>query len=216
MSVEHRAMANALRFLAIDAVEKAKSGHPGLPMGLADVTTVLFRQFLKFDSRHPSWPDRDRFVLSGGHGSMLLYSLLHLTGYEKMPLDALKAFRQLGSAAPGHPEADHECGIETTTGPLGQGVANAVGMALAERLLNARFGDSLVDRSAHCIVVHGVSARGRLDETAGNSGTAAETEIVGSFGQFVVIVGHLVIQSGGIRRLQSWWRRGLGVGRSGG
>lgn len=145
MSVHHRAMANALRFLAIDAVEKAGAGHPGLPMGLADVATVLFRQFLKFDPRHPAWPDRDRFVLSGGHGSMLLYGLLHLTGYAKMPLAALKTFRQLGSVAAGHPEADTEKGIETTTGPLGQGIANAVGMALAERLLNARFGDDLVD-----------------------------------------------------------------------
>jgi transketolase len=144
-TVEHRDMANALRFLAVDAVEKAKSGHPGMPMGMADVATVLFRRFLKYDPAHPAWPDRDRFVLSGGHGSMLLYGLLHLTGYEGMPLEALTRFRQLGSVAAGHPEADTAHGIETTTGPLGQGVANAVGMALAERVLNARFGDALVD-----------------------------------------------------------------------
>ncbi len=140
----HTNMANALRFLAIDAVEAAKSGHPGLPMGMADVATVLFRDVLKYDPRNPTWPDRDRFVLSGGHGSMLLYGLLHLTGYKGMPLSALERFRQLDSVAAGHPEVEPEIGIETTTGPLGQGLANAVGMALAERILNARFGDDLV------------------------------------------------------------------------
>jgi len=138
-------MANALRFLAIDAVEAAASGHPGLPMGLADVATVLFRDVMTYDPGNPTWPDRDRFVLSGGHGSMLLYACLHLTGYAGMSLDEIKRFRQLGSVANGHPEVNPELGIETTTGPLGQGVANAVGMALAERLLNARFGDDLVD-----------------------------------------------------------------------
>ena len=126
-------MANAIRALAMDAVEQAKSGHPGLPMGMADVATVLFTRFLKFDPGDPAWPDRDRFVLSAGHGSMLLYALLHLPGYEKMTIEEIKNFRQLGSLTPGHPEYGHAPGIETTTGPLGQGIANAVGMALAER-----------------------------------------------------------------------------------
>src|ERR1700741_4119942 len=138
-------MANAVRFLAADAVEKAKSGHPGMPMGMADVATVLFSRFLKFDALDPHWPDRDRFVLSAGHGSMLLYALLHLTGHEEMTLDELKRFRQWGSKTPGHPEYGHTQGVETTTGPLGQGIATAVGMALAERMLNARFGDDIRD-----------------------------------------------------------------------
>ena len=137
-AVAHKDMANAIRALAMDAVEKAKSGHPGMPMGMADVATVLFTQFLKFDASAPDWPDRDRFVLSAGHGSMLLYSLLHLTGYPGMTMEELANFRQLGSKTAGHPEYGHAPGIETTTGPLGQGLANAVGMALAERLLNAR------------------------------------------------------------------------------
>ena len=132
----HQDMANAIRALAMDAVQKANSGHPGMPMGMADVATVLFTRFLKFDAAHPDWPDRDRFVLSAGHGSMLLYALLYLTGYPEMTMEELKRFRQLGSRTPGHPEYGHAPGIETTTGPLGQGLGNAVGMALAERLLN--------------------------------------------------------------------------------
>jgi transketolase len=140
-------MANAIRALAMDAVQKADSGHPGMPMGMADVATALFTRFLKFDPTHPDWPDRDRFVLSAGHGSMLLYALLYLTGYPGMDIEQLKAFRQLGSRTPGHPEYGHAPGIETTTGPLGQGLGNAVGMALAERLLNHRYGDAIVD---HC------------------------------------------------------------------
>ena len=132
--VDHDLMANAIRFLAADAVQKANSGHPGMPMGMADVATVLFSRFLKFDPLAPGWADRDRFVLSAGHGSMLLYSLLFLTGYEDMSLDELKNFRQLGSKSAGHPEYGHATGIETTTGPLGQGITNGVGMALAERL----------------------------------------------------------------------------------
>src|SRR6266853_4995074 len=147
----HDRMANAIRALAMDAVEQAKSGHPGLPMGAADIATVLFTRVLKFDPADPRWPDRDRFVLSAGHGSMLLYALLHLTGYEGVTTDELKAFRQWGSKTPGHPEYGHAPGIETTTGPLGQGLANAVGMALAERLLAARFGDSLVDHYTYVI-----------------------------------------------------------------
>jgi len=143
--VSHAEMANAIRFLAIDAVEKAKSGHPGMPMGMADVATVLFSRFLKFDPIEPAWPDRDRFVLSAGHGSMLLYALLHLTGYAGVTSDELRAFRQWGSKTPGHPEYGHTPGVETTTGPLGQGIATAVGMALAGRLMDARFGDDFVD-----------------------------------------------------------------------
>lgn len=138
-------MASALRFLAADAVEKAQSGHPGMPLGMADIASVLFTRHLKYDAGAPSWPDRDRFVLSNGHGSMLLYGLLHLTGYETATLDELKRFRQAHSRAAGHPEHGYMQGIETTTGPLGQGIATAVGMALAERLLNAEFGDDLVD-----------------------------------------------------------------------
>src|SRR6202048_505610 len=143
--VDHSRMANAIRALAMDAVEKAKCGHPGLPMGAADIAPVLFTQFLKFDAADPKWPDRDRFILSAGHGSMLLYAVLYLTGNTDMTLDQLKNFRQLGSLTPGHPENFHTKGIETTTGPLGQGIATAVGMALAERHMAAGFGNDLVD-----------------------------------------------------------------------
>src|SRR5262245_52208886 len=154
-SVSLREMANAIRALSIDAVEAAKCGHPGMPMGMADVATVLFTKFLKFDPRNPKWPDRDRFVLSAGHGSMLLYSLLHLTGYSDITLDHIKKFRQLGSPCAGHPEYGHGAGVETTTGPLGQGIATAVGMALAERILAARFGDEIVDHFTYVIASDG-------------------------------------------------------------
>src|SRR4051795_3225358 len=143
--INHKDMANAIRALAMDAVEKANSGHPGMPMGMADVATVLFTKYLKFDPAQPLWPDRDRFVLSTGHGSMLLYALLYLTGYPDMTIEEIKRFRTLGSRTAGHPEHGHALGIETTTGPLGQGVGNAVGMAMAERHLAARFGSDLVD-----------------------------------------------------------------------
>jgi len=168
--VSHAEMANAIRFLAIDAVEKAKSGHPGMPMGMADVATVLFTRFLKFDPADPAWPDRDRFVLSAGHGSMLLYALLHLTGYEGVTLDELKAFRQWGSKTPGHPEHGHTPGVETTTGPLGQGIANAVGMALAERLMNARFGDDFVDHYTYVIAGDGCLMEGLSQEAISLAG----------------------------------------------
>jgi transketolase len=168
--VAHADMANAIRFLAIDAVEKAKSGHPGMPMGMADVATVLFSRFLKFDAADPTWPDRDRFVLSAGHGSMLLYALLYLTGFEDMTLDQIQAFRQLGSKTPGHPEYGHTAGVETTTGPLGQGVATAVGMALAERLLNARFGDQLVDHYTYVIAGDGCLMEGLSHEAISLAG----------------------------------------------
>jgi transketolase len=146
-----REMANAIRALAMDAVEAANSGHPGMPMGMADVATVLFTKFLKYDASAPNWPDRDRFVLSAGHGSMLLYSLLYLTGYPEITAEDLKNFRQLGSKTAGHPEYGHVPGIETTTGPLGQGIATAVGMAIAERLMQARFGDAVSDHYTYVI-----------------------------------------------------------------
>jgi len=151
----HDRMANAIRALAMDAVEQAKSGHPGLPMGAADVATVLFGRFLKFDPADPTWPDRDRFVLSAGHGSMLIYAVLHLLGIPEMSIEEIKRFRQLGSITPGHPEHGHTPGIETTTGPLGQGLANAVGMAIAERHLAAVFGDGLVDHRTYVLASDG-------------------------------------------------------------
>ena len=136
-----RDMADCIRFLSMDAVQHSKSGHPGMPMGMADIATVLFRDFMQFDAADPHWLDRDRFLISNGHGSMLLYSLLYLTGYKDMTIDEMKRFRQIDSKTAGHPEYRHADGIETTTGPLGQGIANSVGMALAERIMNARFGD---------------------------------------------------------------------------
>jgi transketolase len=157
-------MAGAVRMLAVDAVEAANSGHPGMPMGMADVATVLFSRFLKIDPDRPDWPDRDRFVLSAGHGSMLQYALHHLVGYGDMPIETLKRFRQLGSAAAGHPEYGHAAGIETTTGPLGQGLATAVGMAIAERLMNARFGDDLVDHRTYVVAGDGCLAEGISQE----------------------------------------------------
>ena len=163
-------MANALRALAMDAVEQAKSGHPGLPMGAADIATVLFRQFLKFDPADPAWPDRDRFVLSAGHGSMLLYALLHLTGYEHVTIEEIKRFRQLGSLTPGHPEFGHTPGIETTTGPLGQGLANAVGMAIAERHMAACFGAELVDHHTFVLASDGDLMEGISQEATALAG----------------------------------------------
>ena len=166
----HKDMANAIRALAMDGVEQAKSGHPGMPMGMADVATVLVTQFLKFDATAPGWPDRDRFVLSAGHGSMLLYALLHLTGYPGMTIDELRRFRQLGSKTAGHPEFGHAPGIETTTGPLGQGLGNAVGMALAERLLNARHGDGVVDHYTYVIAGDGCLMEGISQEAISLAG----------------------------------------------
>ena len=151
----HARMANAIRALSMDAVEAAKSGHPGLPMGAADIATVLFTEFVDFDPKKPDWPDRDRFVLSAGHGSMLIYSVLHLLGVEGMPIDEIRNFRQFGSKTPGHPEYGHTPGVETTTGPLGQGIATAVGMALAEKLMAARFGKDLVDHYTYVLASDG-------------------------------------------------------------
>jgi transketolase len=157
-------LANAIRALSIDAVEKAASGHCGLPLGFADVATLLYQEFLKFDAADPSWPDRDRLILSAGHGSMLLYSLLYLTGYPDVSLDEIRNFRQLGSKTPGHPEYGHTAGVETTTGPLGQGIANAVGFAMAERHLNARFGDELVNHKTYVIAGDGCLMEGISQE----------------------------------------------------
>lgn len=164
-SADHgKDMANAVRFLAIDAVQKANSGHPGMPMGMADVATVLFRDFMNIDPARPDWPDRDRFVLSNGHGSMLLYALHYLVGYDDMTIKQLQAFRQLGSKTAGHPEYGHALGIETTTGPLGQGIGTAVGMALAERMQNARFGDELVDHYTYVFCGDGCLMEGISQE----------------------------------------------------
>ena len=168
--VDHSRMANAIRGLAMDAVEKAKSGHPGLPMGAADIATVLFTQFLKFDAAEPNWPDRDRFVLSAGHGSMLLYALLYLTGNKDMTLDQIKGFRQLGSLTPGHPENFHTKGIETTTGPLGQGIATAVGMALAEKMLVAEFGKKVVGHHTYVLASDGDLMEGVSQEAIAMAG----------------------------------------------
>jgi transketolase len=170
MGASHKDMANAIRFLSADAVQKANSGHPGMPMGMADVATVLFTKFLKYDAADPAWADRDRFVLSAGHGSMLLYSLLYLTGYEGMTLDEVKNFRQLGAKTAGHPEYGHAPGIETTTGPLGQGITTAVGMALAERLANQRFGDGLVDHYTYVIAGDGCLMEGISHEAVSLAG----------------------------------------------
>ena len=167
---KYLAMANAIRFLSMDAVQKAKSGHPGLPMGAADVATVLFTQFMDFDPKNPNWPDRDRFVLSAGHGSMLLYSLLYLLGYEDIDIKEIKNFRQLGAKTAGHPEYGHAAGIETTTGPLGQGIANAVGMAIAERKLANEFGSEIVDHNTFCLVGDGCLMEGISQEAIALAG----------------------------------------------
>ncbi|MBB3770944.1 transketolase [Angulomicrobium tetraedrale] len=156
----HVDMANALRALAMDAVERAKSGHPGMPMGMADVATALFTRFMKVDPSRPNWADRDRFILSAGHGSMLLYAIHHLIGYADMGIDEIKRFRQLGAVTAGHPEYGHTFGVETTTGPLGQGLTTAVGMALAERMMNARFGDEIVDHHTYVIAGDGCLMEG--------------------------------------------------------
>lgn len=163
-------MANAIRALAMDAVEKSQSGHPGMPMGMADVATVLFSEFLKFSPETPHWADRDRFILSAGHGSMLLYALMYLTGYKDTTIDDLKNFRQLGAKTAGHPEYGHLAGIETTTGPLGQGLANAVGMAIAEKLQASRFGDNLVDHHTYVIAGDGCLMEGISHEAISLAG----------------------------------------------
>src|SRR5688572_9312683 len=170
MSVETRLLANAIRALSMDAVQAANSGHPGMPMGMADAATILWTEYLRHDPADPAWPDRDRFVLSAGHGSMLIYSLLHLTGYARPTLDDIRNFRQLGSPCAGHPENFLLEGVEATTGPLGQGVAMAVGMAIAERHLNAVFGDDLVDHRTWVVAGDGCLMEGINHEAAGLAG----------------------------------------------
>jgi transketolase len=168
--VSHNEMANAIRFLAVDGVQKANSGHPGMPMGMADVATVLFSKFMKFDAKNPTWFNRDRFVLSAGHGSMLLYSLLYLTGSETVTIDELKNFRQFNSLTPGHPEYGHTQGIDTTTGPLGQGIATAVGMAMAERILREKYGKEFVDHYTYVINGDGCLMEGISEEAISLAG----------------------------------------------
>src|ERR1700753_3274057 len=165
-----RELANCIRFLSMDAVQKAKSGHPGAPMGMADIATVLFRDFMQFDAAKPHWIDRDRFILSNGHASMLLYSLLYLTGYKDMPIEELERFRQVGSRTPGHPEYRQADGIELTTGPLGQGIAEAVGMALGERIMNAQFGDDLINHYTYVFMGDGCLMEGISQEAISLAG----------------------------------------------
>ena len=170
VTATHQQMANAIRFLSADAVQAANSGHPGMPMGMADVATVLFSKYLKFDAARPDWHDRDRFILSAGHGSMLIYSLLHLTGYEAMTMEEIKNFRQMGSLTAGHPEVGHTPGVETTTGPLGQGIANSVGFALAERILAAQYGDDVVNHRTWVIAGDGCLMEGVSQEAISLAG----------------------------------------------
>ena len=177
-SMPLKPMANAVRALSMDAIEQAKSGHGGLPLGMADAATVLFSRFLKFDAADPNWPDRDRFVLSAGHGSMLIYSLLHLTGYDNVPIEELRNFRQLGSKTPGHPENFVTTGVETTTGPLGQGIATAVGMAMAERSMNARFGDDLVDHHTYVVAGDGCLMEGVSQEAITLAGALKLSKLI--------------------------------------
>ncbi|MGI4857041.1 MAG: transketolase [Janthinobacterium lividum] len=174
-----RDMADCIRFLSMDAVQKAKSGHPGAPMGMADIATVLFKDFMQFDAADPHWIDRDRFILSNGHGSMLLYSLLYLTGYADMPIEELKQFRQVGSKTPGHPEYRHADGIELTTGPLGQGIAESVGMALGERIMNATFGDELVNHYTYVFMGDGCLMEGISQEAISLAGHLKLGRLIG-------------------------------------
>ena len=171
-------LANCIRFLAIDAVQKAKSGHPGMPMGMADIATVLYKDHLKFDPLEPSWIDRDRFIVSNGHGSMLLYAILYLTGYKDINLNDLKNFRQIGSPTAGHPEYGELDGIETTTGPLSQGLANGVGFAIAEQILNTKFGKNLIDHFTYVFVGDGCLMEGLSHEASSLAGHLGLSKLI--------------------------------------
>ena len=207
----HRDLANALRALAMDAVQKANSGHPGLPMGAADLATVLFTQVLNFDPARPDWPDRDRFVLSAGHGSMLLYGLLYLLGYPDITLDELKQFRQLHARTAGHPEYGHAAGIETTTGPLGQGLANAVGMAIAERHLNARFGDDLVSHRTYALAGDGCLMEGISQEAIALAGHLKLARLIVLFDDNGITIDGAVSLSDSTDQLQRFAASGWAV-----
>lgn len=182
-AIDYKGMANAIRALSMDAVEKANSGHPGMPMGMADVATILFSRYMKFNPADPTWPDRDRFILSAGHGSMLLYALAHLTGYEKMDIQQIERFRQMGSLTPGHPEVMPEVGIEMTTGPLGQGISTAVGFAMAERIMNAHFSDDLVDHKTYVICSDGDLMEGISHEACAFAGHLKLNKLVALYDQ---------------------------------
>ena len=202
----HLEMANAIRFLSADAVQQANSGHPGMPMGMADVATALFSKHLKFDASDPNWADRDRFVLSAGHGSMLLYSLLYLTGYPGMTIEEIRNFRQMGARTAGHPEFGHSPGIETTTGPLGQGIATAVGMALAERMMNARFGDDIVDHHTYVIAGDGCLMEGISHEAVSFAGNLGLSKLIVLFDDNAITIDgptELSVQDDQLKRFEA-------------